>query len=374
MEIEPKPKAQSLKPVDASYMSRALALAERGRGSTSPNPLVGAVVVDAEGVVVGQGAHEYVGGPHAEVYALGEAGNRARGATLYCTLEPCSHVGRTGPCAPKVVEAGIARAVLASEDPNPLVSGAGVAYLRSHGVSVITGVLRDAALDLNRPFFSVMRRGRPFVTLKVALSRDGRMAAAPGVRTVLTGASANRLIHRDRAEVDAIAIGSGTILADDPLLTARGAFRRRPLTRLVFDSRLRTPPSAKLLSTLSAGPVIIVCTHSSASSAAHRATALQEAGAELLPVPDGRGLQGALEGLTARGLSSVTVEGGAALHRAFWDAGLVDRVQIFRTPHILGHHGLEWPLLSLVPAAVEDASTMALGDDVLMEGYVHRAY
>jgi diaminohydroxyphosphoribosylaminopyrimidine deaminase/5-amino-6-(5-phosphoribosylamino)uracil reductase len=333
--------------------------------------MVGAVVVDREGVVVGRGAHEYAGGPHAEVHALRDAGERARGATLYCTLEPCSHVGRTGPCAPRVVDAGIARAVVATEDPNPLVHGAGLAYLRAHGVTVDTGVLDAEARHLNRPFFTVMRRRRPFVTLKAAVSRDGRIAAAPGVRTPLTGAAANRLIHRDRAEVDALAVGSGTILADDPRLTPRGAFRRRPLTRIVFDSRLRTPPSARLLSTLTAGPVIIIATPSAAESWTARAAALQEAGAELLPVPDRTALGATLEALAARGISSITVEGGAALHRAFWDAGLVDRVQMFRTPHGLGHQGLEWPLFSMIPAALADVSSLALGDDLLIEGYVH---
>src|SRR6476620_7381858 len=157
-------------------MSRALALAERGRGRTSPNPMVGAVVVDPEGVVVGRGVHEFAGGPHAEVHALRDAGARAQGATLYCTLEPCSHHGRTGPCAPRVVEAGIARAIVATEDPNPLVNGAGIAYLRAHGVEVVAGVMREEAQRQNRPFFTVMRRGRPFVTVKAAVSRDGRIA------------------------------------------------------------------------------------------------------------------------------------------------------------------------------------------------------
>ncbi|MEO8520751.1 MAG: bifunctional diaminohydroxyphosphoribosylaminopyrimidine deaminase/5-amino-6-(5-phosphoribosylamino)uracil reductase RibD, partial [Acidobacteriota bacterium] len=172
---------------DAFYMARALAVAERGRGRTSPNPMVGAVIVDPEGVVVGSGCHEFAGGPHAEVQALLAAGARARGATLYCTLEPCSHVGRTGPCAPLVADAGIARVVVAGEDPNPLVSGRGLALLRQRGVTVVSGVLAADAEALNVGFFSVMRRHRPFVTIKVALTADGRVSAAPGVRTPLTG-------------------------------------------------------------------------------------------------------------------------------------------------------------------------------------------
>jgi diaminohydroxyphosphoribosylaminopyrimidine deaminase/5-amino-6-(5-phosphoribosylamino)uracil reductase len=354
-------------------MTRALALAERGRGRTSPNPMVGAVVVDREGVVVGRGAHLYAGGPHAEIDALQDAGDRARGATLYCTLEPCSHVGRTGPCAPRVADAGIARVVAAIEDPNPLVSGAGLAHLRARGLDVAVGVMREEARRLNRPFFTVMQHGRPFVTMKVALSRDGRMAAAPGVRTPLTGAAANRAIHRDRAEVDAIAVGSGTILADDPMLTARGAYRHRPLTRVVFDARLRTPQSARVLSTLEAGPVIIMSTPSAAESAPDRIAALAGVGADVRCVAGHDPLRAGLEALAALGISSVIVEGGAALHRAFWDAGLVDRVQMYVTPRTLGPGGLEWLPTSIVSgAAAADLTTRQLGEDQLIEAYVHR--
>ena len=174
---------------DTDYMAHALALAERGRGRTSPNPMVGAVVVDREGVIVGRGGHEYAGGPHAEIHALRDAGARARGATMYCTLEPCSHVGRTGPCAPALAEAGITRVVIATGDPNPVVNGGGIEILRRRGIDVTTGVLGVEARGLNRPFLSVMTRRRPFVTMKVALSADHRIAAGPGLRTPLTGAA-----------------------------------------------------------------------------------------------------------------------------------------------------------------------------------------
>ena len=223
-------------------MRKAIALAERGRGRTSPNPMVGALVVDDDGVIVGRGAHEVAGGPHAEVIALADAGTRARGATLYCTLEPCSHTGRTGPCAPLVAQAGIRRAVIAIEDPNPLVHGRGLAYLHSRGIAVTVGVEHDAAARQNAVFLTDLRLGRPYVILKAAVSLDGRLAAAAGVRTRLTGPAANRRVHRQRAEVDGIGVGSGTVLTDDPLLTPRGAYRARPLTRVVFDRRLRTPP------------------------------------------------------------------------------------------------------------------------------------
>lgn len=352
-------------------MSRALAIAERGRGRTSPNPMVGAVVVDSEGVVVGRGAHEFVGGPHAEVHALQEAGTRALGATLYCTLEPCSHVGRTPPCAPLVADARLARVVIATGDPNPLVNGGGLELLRKRGLLVTTGVLAEEARALNAPFFTVMKRRRPFVTMKVALSADHCIAIRPGVRTPMTGAAAGRIIHRDRAEVDAIAVGSGTVLADDPSLTARGAFRHRPLVRIVFDSRLRTPPEARLLSTLAAGPVIIVSTRSTANSAPERVAALEARGAEILAGEDGSTLAETLGALATRGVSSLIVEGGVALHRVFWDAGLVDRVQMYITPQRLGADGLKWlavPLVGLGPAR-----KTVLGADVLVEADVHRA-
>jgi diaminohydroxyphosphoribosylaminopyrimidine deaminase / 5-amino-6-(5-phosphoribosylamino)uracil reductase len=358
---------------DERFMSCALALAERGRGRTSPNPMVGAVIVDRDGVIVGRGSHEYAGGPHAEVLALKDAGDRARGATLYCTLEPCSHTGRTGPCAPAVAAAGIARVVVATEDPNPLVAGRGLRLLRAAGIDVVTGVLADAAARLNRPFFSLMRRGRPFVTMKVALSADGRLASAPGVRTAITGSAANRLIHRERAEVDAIGVGSGTVLADDPELTARVAFRARPLTRVVFDRRLRTPPSARLLSTRAAGPVIIICTHASAASADDRVRALEHAGAAIERVDEGSFIHDALRRLAALGVSSLVVEGGAALHRAFWDAGAVDRVAIFIGAQRMGPDGMPWlPLSLLAQGPLTDVTARAVGEDVMIEGYVHR--
>jgi diaminohydroxyphosphoribosylaminopyrimidine deaminase / 5-amino-6-(5-phosphoribosylamino)uracil reductase len=239
-------------------MRRALALAARARGHTSPNPLVGAVVVDEDGVIVGDGYHRRAGAPHAEVYALEAAGVRAAGATLYCTLEPCCHVGRTGPCVERIVAAGITRVVAAVTDPNPLVAGKGFGYLRNRGIEVIEGVEQVAARALNAPFFTWIRHRRPFVIAKAGTSLDGRIAARPGERTPITGPQSWRLVHRLRAEVDAIGVGSGTLLCDDPLLTARDVYRARPLVRVVFDRSLRTRPAARLFTTLDDGPVIIL--------------------------------------------------------------------------------------------------------------------
>lgn len=361
---------------DARFMTRALAIAERGRGHTSPNPMVGALVVDADGVIVGSGAHAFAGGPHAEVVALAQAGPRAAGATLYCTLEPCSHTGRTGPCAPLVVQAGIRRAVIAIEDPNPLVAGRGLAYLRERGVDVRVGVLRDRAERLNGPFLTAMRHRRPFVTMKVAISRDGRVAARPGVRTPLTGVASNRLIHRERAETDAIGVGAGTMLADDPVLTPRGAYRTRPLVRVIFDRSLRTPASARMLSTLEAGPIIVMTATRDDPGTRQRLAALAAAGAQVEAIdaaPD-EFLRRSLEILASSGVTSLILEGGPTLHRAAWAAGVVDRVQIFKTPVTLGPDGVPWLDRSAFRVeALHDVRSVTLGDDVLVEGYVHGA-
>jgi len=354
----------------ADYMDRALFLAARGRGRTSPNPMVGAVVVAPDGVIVGQGFHERAGKPHAEVQALDMAGTRARGATLYCTLEPCCHEGRTGPCAPRIVEAGIARVVAATVDPNPVVDGRGFSYLRARGVEVEIGLRESAAVRLNQPFFTLTREGRPFVILKAATSLDGCIARTPGDRTELTSAAANRHAHSVRAEVDAIGVGVGTILSDDPLLTARGVYREGPLIRVIFDRRLRTPPSARVLSTRDAGPVIIV-TDGAAAARAEVRKPLEDRGAEIEVARDGT-FGAALERLSARQVGSLLLEGGAAVHASAWDEGLVDYVRLYVTPQVLGPDGLR--LLDgrrFSSAALVEQCVVPLGPDVLIEGYVH---
>jgi diaminohydroxyphosphoribosylaminopyrimidine deaminase / 5-amino-6-(5-phosphoribosylamino)uracil reductase len=357
--------------VDRAHMARALLLAERGRGRTSPNPMVGAVIVDGEGVVVGRGSHEVAGGPHAEIHALRDAGERARGATLYCTLEPCSHTGRTGPCAPRVVEAGIRRAVIAVEDPNPRVAGRGLDILRQHGVEVTLGVRRDEAERLNCAFFTTMRLGRPFVTMKVALSADCAVTARRGTRTTLTGKQATIAAQRERAEIDAIAIGSETLLVDDPILTARIAYRYRPLIRVIFDRRLRASPSARIFTTLDDGPVILFSVEADADDHRARASTLRDAGAqvELLPqtLSSDAFLSEALSRLAARGVLSMVVEGGPMLHEAFASAGLVDRVEMFVAKVTIGPEGHPWHVFD--QCALHDASARLLGDDTLIEGY-----
>lgn len=359
---------------DARWMRRAIEHARRGLGRTTPNPIVGACVVTADGIVLGDGAHERAGEPHAEVHALVEAGVLARGATMYCTLEPCAHVGRTGPCTDQIIAAGITRVVAAMEDPNPLVQGRGFAQLRAHGIAVDVGVERDASARLNQPFLTSVAVGRPFVILKAATSSDGRIAAEPGARTQLTSRPALRHAHTMRAQVDAVAVGSATVLVDDPQLTVREIYRERPLTRIVFDRRLRVSPRARLFSTLQTGPVIMVTSADARRAAPEAAGALERAGATVLAVEE-PGLGPALRQLTGLGIQSVIVEGGAALHAAVWDEGVVDYVQLYVAPVALGSGGV--PLLdgrSFSPAALIEARVDQLGPDVLIEGYVHRPH
>ncbi|HUF49148.1 MAG TPA: bifunctional diaminohydroxyphosphoribosylaminopyrimidine deaminase/5-amino-6-(5-phosphoribosylamino)uracil reductase RibD [Vicinamibacterales bacterium] len=354
---------------DAAWMARACDLAERGRGRTTPNPIVGAVVVTPDGVVVGQGAHLEAGGPHAEVHALDMAGDRARGATLYCTLEPCRHHGRTGPCVERIVNAGVVRVVAATADPNPRVSGTGFALLRARGVEVVEGVLRARAERQHAPFFTWIVRKRPWIILKSAISRDGFVGHL-GRRAHLTGPAANRHLHRQRAEVDAIAVGAGTVLVDDPLLTARGAYRARPLVRVIVDWRARVPQTARVWSTLEAGPVIMVVGHDVTGPAQAHLRALSDRGVTIEPA-DRHDLAGVLTRLAARDVLTLLVEGGPRLQAACYRGGWVDRVQWVFTPHEMGDGepvlgDVDRPLRWALPPSVT-----RLGDDTLVEWDVH---
>jgi len=355
-------------------MATALALAERGRGRTSPNPLVGAVIVDDAGVVVGSGFHERAGEAHAEVHALRAAGARARGATLYCTLEPCSHTGRTGPCAVAVADAGIRRVVAAMQDPYREVAGRGFACLRDRGVAVDVGVREAEAQRLNEVFVTNVVARRPFVIAKVAMSLDGAIAAAPGARTALSGAASQRHAQRVRAEVAAIGIGSGTLLADDPVLTARDVWRARPLIRVVFDRRLRMPPTARLCDTLAAGPVLVVTTAAACAASPDRAEALRGRGLTLVAGADDV-FGPAFSDLLEYGVTSLLLEGGPAIHAAAWTAGVVDRVRCYVSPTALGPGRVPWTMPpSFGLGALGPTRAEPLGDDVLIEADVHRTH
>lgn len=338
---------------DATLMRRALALAARGLGETNPNPAVGCVVA-RDGRVVGEGFHARAGGPHAEVLALAGAGSGARGATVYVTLEPCAHQGRTPPCAPLLVEAGVARVVAATKDENPRVAGRGLALLRRRGVAVETGLLAGEASRLNERFVTWARRARPFVLLKAALTLDGRIATASGHSRWITGPGARRQARWLRRLHDGILVGVGTALADDPLLLPSPR-TRRPFTRVVLDSRLRLPPDSRLARTATPRtPVVVVA----AWPDERRGRALAARGVGVLAVEgeDGRvSLPAALAALGARGLTSLMVEGGSEVLGAFLAARLVDQAALFRAPLLLGGRGSLPAFGGPDPERIEDA-------------------
>jgi diaminohydroxyphosphoribosylaminopyrimidine deaminase/5-amino-6-(5-phosphoribosylamino)uracil reductase len=357
------------------FMALALAEARRARGTTSPNPAVGAVVV-RDGRVVGRGATRPPGGPHAEVVALAEAGARARGATVYVTLEPCNVHGRTPPCTRALIAAGVAEVRCALVDPDERVRGGGIAELRAAGIRVIVGEGAAEAARTLEDFLVHRTLGRPLVVAKFAASLDGRIASVSGDARWVSGPAARAWVHHERAALDAILVGSGTVLADDPLLTARpedGPPPRQPL-RVVADSRGRIPPAARVLD--GAEAPTLVATTATAPAAWRAAVAARGAEVLVLPAgPDGRvDLDALLRALGGRGVMSVLVEGGATLLGALFDAGLVDKVQTVVAPLIIG---------GLAPAAVagrgartmaealrlRDVSVERLGDDVLITGY-----
>jgi diaminohydroxyphosphoribosylaminopyrimidine deaminase / 5-amino-6-(5-phosphoribosylamino)uracil reductase len=354
---------------DRAFMARALFHAARGQGRTTPNPMVGAVVLDARGIEIGHGWHERAGEAHAEVNALDEAGEAARGGTLFVTLEPCCHTGRTPPCTRRIIDAGIARVVAAMRDPDTRVSGRGFHELRAAGIDVSVGLCEPEATRLNDAYITVKTRGRPLVVLKAATSLDGRIGER-GRSTRLTSAETDRKTQRLRAAIDAIAVGSETVVVDNPLLTSRLAHRIRPLVRVVFDRRLRTPPGARLFSTLADGPVIIVTSPEALAAAPPSRLALDKAGAVVRPAAD---LRSGLAALLDWDVSTLLVEGGARLHAAFWEAGLVDRVHLLVAPIMLGAKAI--PLFDgyRVPSSELDILTAEpRGADVWIEADVHR--
>ena len=321
--------ARSQASVELAHMHRALALARRGWGQTAPNPMVGAVVVSA-GRVVGEGYHARFGGAHAEVRALKAAGSAARGATLYVTLEPCNHWGKTPPCVDAIIAAGVSRVVCATRDPGKLAAG-GARRLRRAGIRVEFGVAEVDAAELNAPFFFAARGAqRPWVTLKLALTQDGAVAGPGGARTQITGPTANRAVHRLRAQADAIAVGLGTVQADDPILTVRlGAAPRVPPIRVVFDRAAEVPLSSKLVASAGTVPTIVVAAHPTPT----RELELFNRGVEVLRAAT---IGKALQLLRRHEVRSLLLEGGPTLARAFLEARVVDRVVIFRAPRRLG--------------------------------------
>lgn len=366
------------RPTDHRFMARALELAARARGLTSPNPMVGAVV-ERDGEIVGEGYHRRAGDNHAEIEALAEAGERARGATLYVTLEPCVHQGRTPPCVPSVPAAGISRVVIAARDPNPKVGGRGIEALRAAGCQVTLGVMESEARTLNRPFFTYMIERRPMVTLKAAVTLDGKIAAWDRNSRWITGEAARLEAHWMRARSDATVVGIGTVLQDDPRLSVRLAepWPREPY-RVVVDSACRTPPGARVLNSGNPDRAVIATTE---AAPAGRVAALEARGARVVRLPsrDGRvDLQALTFCLAGLEVMALLLEGGSELNAGFLEAGLVDRVALFFAPVILGGARAPTPVGGRGGRSLKEAfrlssvTTRAVGDDILIEGEIDR--
>jgi diaminohydroxyphosphoribosylaminopyrimidine deaminase/5-amino-6-(5-phosphoribosylamino)uracil reductase len=356
---------------DIKFSQRALDLARGGIGLVSPNPLVGCVVVSASGEVVGEGTYIYDSVAHAEIIALEQAGEKARGGTAYVSLEPHSHHGRTSPCTQALIEAGMKRVVAPIEDPNPLVSGRGFQRLHEAGVEVTTGILAEQAARLNEKFIHWHQKKRSFVHLKLAMSLDGRISLGKSVSTALSGEVARQRVHELRHEHDAILVGGNTAFVDDPSLTDRsGLPRRRPLVRVVLDNRFRIKPESHLVRTARDIPTIVVTTPG------NDIDAVKDRGVDVVEIPKGgRDLNAVLRMLAEREIQSVLVEGGTEVAGAFCDARLVDKVTFIVAPLIIG--GTEAPNAiggkgadSLAEALrLENISVNRLGDDIEVTGY-----
>ena len=361
---------------DEAYLERALGLAERGRGLTSPNPLVGAVVV-AESRIRGEGFHEGPGRPHAEIVALEEAGDDARGAMLYTTLEPCDHFGRTPPCTRAIARAGVVRVVCAMRDPNPIVDGRGFAALEAAGIQVRTGLLAQEAKRLNEAYVKHVRTGLPFVTWKMAASLDGKVASRDGTSRWITGEAARADVHRLRAAADAILVGAGTALVDDPSLTVRDpAYRGRPPLRVLVDARGRVPETGDLFD--AAAPTMVATT---SLAPRERTGAWRARGAEVVEYePEGGGvpLPQLLSDLGKRDVQSVLLEGGPTLAWSMVEDRVVDKVVVYLAPKLIGGRDAPGVLGGRGFAPIAQATQLRVasfdrvGEDLRVEAHVHR--
>lgn len=360
---------------DLHFMTLALEEAVKGQGYVSPNPMVGAIVVK-DGQVVGRGYHQAVGGPHAEVHALDDAGEKSVGSTLYVTLEPCNHQGRTPPCTEKIIQSGIKRVVVAMADPNPDVKGGGNHYLMAQGIEVVCGIQEQAASALNESFIKYSQTKQPFVVLKMAATLDGRIATKTGDSRWVTGALARERVHHLRHALDAIMVGVGTIKADDPQLTTRlgGATGIDPI-RFVIDTQLSTPENATVIKQHSKAPTYLVCGE---TAPLERRNRLADAGAQLLEAPlhNGRIDLTALMPLLGRmGVTSLMIEGGAQMADSALRAEIVDKVVFFYAPKILGgSDGMpmlngKGPELMKEALPVQEIKVECVGEDIMIQGY-----
>jgi diaminohydroxyphosphoribosylaminopyrimidine deaminase/5-amino-6-(5-phosphoribosylamino)uracil reductase len=358
---------------DAQHLRRAIELASEARGMTSPNPLVGAVVVKS-GRVIGEGFHSAAGHPHAEREALAACSEDPAGATLYVSLEPCAHEGRTPPCTEAIVEAGIRRVVVASDDPTEKASGRGLGILRDEGIAVdvLNGEVGSAARLINQPFRKHARTGRPLVVMKAAMTLDGKVATSTGDSQWISGEDSRARAHRWRAELDAVVVGIGTALADDPLLTARVEAVPRQPQRVVFDSEARLPLDSQLVRSTDQAALIVICGRAAPRTATE---ALSAAGAEVIVIAgqnEGARVGAALDELGSRGIQSLLLEGGPHLAGAFLDAGEIDVMHTFVAPIIAGGRNAKPPVegegAERIAAAQRALSTEVerIGDDVLI--------
>jgi diaminohydroxyphosphoribosylaminopyrimidine deaminase/5-amino-6-(5-phosphoribosylamino)uracil reductase len=361
---------------DRGYMLKALALARRGAGYTSPNPMVGAVIVQADRMV-GQGYHQMVGGAHAEVNAIKDAHGNTRGATLYVTLEPCNHTGRTPPCTQTILEAGIDRVVVAMADPNPDVCGGGAALLRQHGVKVSMGVCERRARRLNEAYIKYSRTRRPFVVLKCAATLDGRIATRRGDSKWVTGPQARAYVHHLRHCLDAIMVGIGTVRADDPSLTTRlPDSKGRDPQRIILDTHLSIAPDAKVLRQQSDSDTILV-TAKVKTMADHAVFHRPGVDIETVAVRDELiDLDALMDKLGARGITSLLIEGGSRVIGSALRSGIVDKINFFYAPKLLGGDdgtpisAGQGPALMRDAIPVQKMQTRRFGQDIMLEGYL----
>jgi diaminohydroxyphosphoribosylaminopyrimidine deaminase/5-amino-6-(5-phosphoribosylamino)uracil reductase len=360
---------------DEHWMKRVLRLAEKGRGRTSPNPMVGAVLVK-DGKVVGEGYHAKAGEDHAEIIALRRAGDAARGAALYLNLEPCTHYGKTPPCAPAVIRAGVKRVVIGMEDPNPLVKRKGVGSLTGAGIEVKVGVEEKECRSLNEAFCKYILKKDPFIILKVAATMDGKIATRDGDSKWISGENSRRFVHRLRDQVDGVLVGIGTVLKDDPMLTARVRGGRDPY-RIILDSRLRIPEEAKVIE-ISPEKTIIATTEAAPKDKVER---LEKKNVRVLVLDSKEGrvnLKSCLSKLGEMEMMSLLVEGGSQINGSFLDEGLIDKLLLFLSPKLMGDtQALEIfggkGVASLEEAVVlREFRTKRMGEDILIEGYVKR--
>jgi len=358
---------------DERWMKRALHLAEKGRGRTSPNPMVGAVLVK-RGKVVGDGYHARAGEPHAEIVAIKNAGEKVKGATLYLNLEPCTHYGKTPPCVPALIKAGVRRVVVGMEDPNPLVKGRGLVHLKQAGLDVNVGILEKECHRLNEAFCKYIVKHEPFIILKMAATLDGKLATRNGESQWITGEASRRFVHRLRDQVDGVVVGIGTVLKDDPMLTARIKGGRDPY-RIVFDSRLRIPENARVVG-LSPSKTIVAATEMASQDKIER---LQKKGVRVLISDSKSGkvdLKSSLLKLGNLGLMSLLVEGGSQINGSFLDQGLIDKIFLFLSPKLIGDPMAPGifsgtGVASLKEAvSIKDLKVRKIGEDILLEGYL----